>query len=102
MLRVSLNGHLLAESRDTIVDEEGNHYFPPTSVRKSTLSRSDTTSVSVRKGTAFYYNAMVDNRLTKDVAWYYPTAISDRTKSIEGYIAFDKVSQQFICVIFTV
>lgn len=41
MVKVTLEGHLLAESSDTIV-VEGNHYFPPSSVEKSDLSDSDT------------------------------------------------------------
>lgn len=34
MVKVTLDGVVLAESNDTIV-VEGNHYFPPADVRKS-------------------------------------------------------------------
>ncbi|KAF8968956.1 hypothetical protein BDZ97DRAFT_1915655 [Flammula alnicola] len=88
-MRVSLDGHLLAESDDTIL-VEGNDYFPPATVRTSFLSRSDTTSVCPWKGTASYYNAIVDGNTIQDIAWYYPNTISDKAKPIEGYVAFYK------------
>ncbi|KDR82359.1 hypothetical protein GALMADRAFT_57954 [Galerina marginata CBS 339.88] len=90
MPRVSLDGHLLAESNETKVIE-GNHYFPLTSVRTSILSSSDTASVCPWKGTASYYNAVIDGKTYKDVAWYYPNTITERAKPIEGFVAFYKV-----------
>lgn len=51
VVRVSLESHLLAEYDATIL-VEGNHYFPPTSVRKSSLSHSNTRSVCPWKGCA--------------------------------------------------
>ncbi|KAF9479944.1 DUF427-domain-containing protein [Pholiota conissans] len=95
MVRVVLDGHLLAESDDTIV-VEGNHYFPPTSVRTSLLSRSDTTSVCFWKGTASYYDAVLsEGKTVKDVAWYYPNTITDKAKPIEAYVAFYKNKVDF-------
>jgi len=38
------NGTVLAESDETIVIE-GNHYFPPSSIKDSFFSKSDTTFV---------------------------------------------------------
>lgn len=40
-VKVTLDGHLLAQSDNTIV-VEGNHYFPPDSVSKNELSNSNT------------------------------------------------------------
>jgi uncharacterized protein (DUF427 family) len=95
MVRVTLDDHVLAESNDTIV-VEGNHYFPPTSVRTSMLSPSETTSVCPWKGwvhfdrptqspelplayfhifrTASYYDAVLSGKTTvNDVAWSVQT-----------------------------
>lgn len=95
MIRVSLGGHLLAESNATVF-VEGNHYFPPDSVRTKLFTKSDTTSVCPWKGTASYYNVELEGKTFRDIAWYYPTTISERAKPIEGYIAFykDKVDVQ--------
>jgi len=41
MVKVTLNGQILAESDKTEV-VEGNHYFPPDSVKKELLSDSST------------------------------------------------------------
>lgn len=41
------------------------------------------------KGTASYYNIVVDGKENQDAAWYYPEA-SQLAKAIEGYIAFWK------------
>ncbi|KAG6829468.1 hypothetical protein H0H92_004430 [Tricholoma furcatifolium] len=81
MTKVSLNGTILAESNET-VEVENNQYFPPSSVNKSFFSNSNTK-------TASYYDATVDGKTVKDIAWYYPKA-SEKAKKIEGYIAFYK------------
>ncbi|KAF8626024.1 hypothetical protein AX15_005114 [Amanita polypyramis BW_CC] len=88
MVKVSYNGTVLAESKETIVIE-GNHYFPPSSIKENLFTNSNTSTVCPWKGTASYYNATVDGKAIKDVAWYYPDA-SARAKSIEGYVAFYK------------
>ncbi|KAF8904126.1 DUF427-domain-containing protein [Gymnopilus junonius] len=87
MVRVSLDGQVLAESKDTVV-VEGNYYFPPSSVKKSVLSPSATSTVCSWKGNASYYDAMINGKSHKDVAWYYPATISDRAKPIENWVAF--------------
>ncbi|KAJ3504640.1 hypothetical protein NLJ89_g7833 [Agrocybe chaxingu] len=89
MVQVTLDGNVLAESNDTIVIE-GNHYFPPGSVKTSLLGKSDTSTVCPWKGTASYYDAVVDGKTVKDIAWYYPSTITDKAKPIEGYVAFYK------------
>ncbi|KAF9465763.1 DUF427-domain-containing protein [Collybia nuda] len=88
MTIVTLNGTVIAQSDDTKV-VEGNHYFPPSSVKTGLFTDSDTSSVCPWKGTASYYNATVNGNFIKDVAWYYPSA-SEKAKDIEGYIAFYK------------
>ncbi|KAF9447301.1 DUF427-domain-containing protein [Macrolepiota fuliginosa MF-IS2] len=88
-VKVTIGDHVLAESSDTIV-VEGNHYFPPDAVTKSEFSDSKTQTVCGWKGTASYYNAVIDGKEVKDVAWYYPQTTTDKAKHIEGYIAFYK------------
>ena len=82
------NGETLAESADTIV-VEGNHYFPPDSVRTEKLRESDTHTVCPWKGVASYYDAVVNGVTNKDAAWYYPDP-KPAASEITGYIAFWK------------
>ena len=82
------NGATIAESNDTIV-VEGNHYFPPEAVNKAFLQPSETHTVCGWKGTASYYNVVVNGQVNKDAAWYYPE-MKDAAKNIEGYVAFWK------------
>ncbi|KAK0187926.1 hypothetical protein F5146DRAFT_934062 [Armillaria mellea] len=89
-MKVSLNGTVLAESNHTVVIEN-NHYFPPSSVKTDLFTDSKTSSVCPWKGTAAYYNANVDGKEVKDIAWYYPNP-SEKAKSIVNYVAFYKVS----------
>ncbi|KAF8073415.1 DUF427-domain-containing protein [Lyophyllum atratum] len=88
MTKVTLNGTVLAESNETVV-VENNHYFPPSSVKTSLFTDSETHTVCGWKGTASYYSANVDGNIVNDVAWYYPE-VSEKAKSIKGYIAFYK------------
>lgn len=83
------NGEVLAESNDTVV-VEGNHYFPPASLKRSFFSDSSTTTtVCPWKGTASYYNIEVDGKVNKDAAWLYPTPKPDAA-NITGRVAFWK------------
>lgn len=82
------NGAVLAESNDTVV-VEGNHYFPADSINRDYFSNSDTHTVCPWKGTASYYNIVVNGEVNKDAAWYYP-APKDAAKEIEGRVAFWK------------
>lgn len=82
------NGKIIAESEDTI-NVEGNQYFPANTVNKDFLSGSETHTVCHWKGTASYYNLVVDGETNKDAAWYYPET-SGLAENIKGYIAFWK------------
>jgi uncharacterized protein (DUF427 family) len=85
-MRATWNGAVLAESEQTIV-VEGNQYFPPEAVKREHLRASDTHTVCGWKGTASYYDVVVDGAVNKDAAWYYPTP-KDAAKQIANYIAF--------------
>jgi uncharacterized protein (DUF427 family) len=80
------NGQVIAESNQT-KNVEGNAYFPPDSVNKEFLKSSDNHSVCPWKGTASYYDVVVDDKVNKDAAWYYPEP-SDKAMQIKDYIAF--------------
>lgn len=87
-MRATWNGAVLAESEDTVV-VEGNHYFPPSALRNEFFRPSRTTSVCAWKGTASYYDVVVDGKVNPDAAWYYPDA-KPEAKKIEGRVAFWK------------
>ncbi|KAF8914900.1 hypothetical protein CPB85DRAFT_466370 [Mucidula mucida] len=91
-MKVTANGTVLAESNDTIVIEN-NHYFPPSSVKQELFNDSNTSTHCPWKGTAAYYNAQVDGKTINDIAWYYPEPL-EKAKSIAGYVAFYKVTNE--------
>jgi uncharacterized protein (DUF427 family) len=81
-------GKVLAESDDTIA-VEGNEYFPPDSINTEYFQPSETHTVCGWKGTASYYDIVVDGEINGDAAWYYPET-KEAAREIEGYIAFWK------------
>jgi len=86
MARAQWNGRVIAESEATIL-VEGNHYFPPESVDASYLTRSDAHTVCPWKGTASYYDIIVDGDTNAGAAWYYPEP-KPAASDIKNYIAF--------------
>ena len=88
MARAVWNGAVIAESPDTVV-VEGNHYFPPDSVKRDYLRGSDTHTVCPWKGTASYYDIVVGDAINKDAAWYYPET-KDAARHVAGRVAFWK------------
>ncbi|MDH3710626.1 MAG: DUF427 domain-containing protein [Cyclobacteriaceae bacterium] len=82
------NDQVLAESDQTIVIE-GNHYFPPDSVKWEFFEKSDTHSVCPWKGQASYHHVMVNGQNNPDAAWYYPDP-KEAAKGFKDYIAFWK------------
>ena len=86
MAKAMWNGKVVAESDKTEV-VEGNQYFPLDSVRKEYLQPSDKESACPWKGTASYYNVVVDGNVNENAAWYYPNP-KDAAKQIKDYVAF--------------
>ena len=86
MPRAIWNGAVLAES-DHCPVVEGNHYFPPGTVRREYLRESATHTVCGWKGTASYYDVVVGSETNRDAAWYYP-APADAARTIAGHVAF--------------
>ena len=82
------NGQVLAESDNTIV-VEGNHYFPADSVKTEYFEPSRTNTACFWKGTANYYDIVVNGDKNADAAWYYPETKTE-AKNIENHVAFWK------------
>jgi len=85
------NGVTIAESDHTIVIE-GNHYFPPDSVRREFLTESQTHTICPWKGEASYYNVRVNDEINQDAAWYYPSPKEGSIKRVgddyRNFVAF--------------
>ena len=82
------NNTVIAESDATKVIE-GNHYFPPESIKKEFFKSSESHTTCPWKGQASYYSLEVNGETNADAAWFYPQA-SELAKEIQGYVAFWK------------
>jgi uncharacterized protein (DUF427 family) len=87
-MKATWEGVVLAESDDTVV-VEGNHYFADSALSREHFRPSDTHTTCPWKGVASYYDVVVDGKVNKDAAWYYPTP-KDAAKSVSGRVAFWK------------
>ena len=88
MPRAIWNGVVVADSPTTEV-VEGNHYFPPGSVKREYFRDSATHTECGWKGTASYYTLDVNGQTNPDAAWYYPEP-KPAARKIAGYVAFWK------------
>jgi uncharacterized protein (DUF427 family) len=88
MARAVWNGVVLAES-DRCEMVEGNHYFPPQSVKREYLKPSDTHTECSWKGTASYYHVEAGGQRNPDAAWYYPEPRA-AARNIKDHVAFWK------------
>ncbi|MGZ8444784.1 MAG: DUF427 domain-containing protein [Candidatus Binatia bacterium] len=77
---------VVAESNETMV-VEGNHYFPPESIKKDCFAPSDTHSTCPWKGLASYYHVKVGDQVNQDAAWFYPEP-KEAAGSIKNHVAF--------------
>lgn len=90
MPKATWNGAVLAEAPERDVQHvEGNVYFPPAAVDRTRLRDSATHTVCHWKGTASYYDVVVDGTVNAEAAWYYPET-SPEAAHIRGYVAFWK------------
>lgn len=80
------NGTLIAQSDETVV-VEGNHYFPPASVRREFLTESSTHTTCPWKGEASYYSIHINGSQNQDAAWYYPDP-KEAAAEIKDHVAF--------------
>lgn len=88
MPKATWNNCVLAECDETIVIE-GNHYFPPDTINKSFFRESASETICAWKGTANYYDIVVDDEVNEQAAWYYPSPKSEAAQ-IKDHVAFWK------------
>jgi uncharacterized protein (DUF427 family) len=86
MAKATWNGAVIAESDRTEL-VEGNHYFPPDSVRREHLHDSATHTTCPWKGVASYFDVVVDGKTNRDAAWYYP-APKEAASRIKDHVSF--------------
>ncbi|MEO8130991.1 MAG: DUF427 domain-containing protein [Bryobacteraceae bacterium] len=79
---------ILADS-GACIQVEGNQYFPPDSLQRQFFEPSSTTTVCSWKGTASYYDIVVNGKRNAAAAWFYPEP-KDAAAEIRGYIGFWK------------
>lgn len=85
-MRAIHNGEVVAESDETIV-VEGNHYFPPSSIRSEAFTPTDHSTHCPWKGDAAYYTVTADGVSAENAAWYYPEP-KEKAAQIKDYVAF--------------
>ena len=87
MPQAVFNGQVIADSEDTVV-VEGNHYFPPDSIKHEFfVERDGYETVCPWKGTASYYDVDVNGERADAVAWTYRDP-SPAAANIKNHVAF--------------
>ena len=87
-MKATWNGVVLAESDATVV-VEGNHYFPPDALDRQYLRDSAHTTVCPWKGTAGYFDVVVDGQTNANAAWIYRQP-KEAASEIRDHVAFWK------------
>lgn len=85
-MKATWNNTIIAESDSTVIIE-GNHYFPPDSVKREYLEKSSTSYTCPWKGDADYYHIVMNGERNTDAVWVYPNP-KEAAKEIAGYFAF--------------
>jgi len=86
MAKAVWNGAVLAESDHTVI-VEGNHYFPMDAVNDEYFTESTSTSRCPWKGTASYFDVVVDGQVNRGAAWIYHDP-KPAAADIKGRVAF--------------
>ena len=86
MAKVTWNSAILAES-DQCETVEGNLYFPPAALNMEYFRPIAQTTVCGWKGTANYYDIVVNGQVNPGAAWYYADP-KPAASAIKGYVAF--------------
>jgi uncharacterized protein (DUF427 family) len=81
-------GKVIAES-DAFETVEGNVYFPPQALVREHFRPSEHHTVCGWKGTASYYDVVVDGETNPSAAWFYPDP-KPAAANIKGHVAFWK------------
>lgn len=87
MPRAVWNGAVIAESDDVEV-VDGYTYFPSDAVNREHLQPSDHHTTCPWKGTASYYDVVVDGEVNRTAAWYYPDPSNRAAPLVGGRIGF--------------
>jgi len=82
------NGKTIAETTN-FETVEGNVYFPRESLIQEFFQESSHNSICPWKGTASYFDVVVDGKVNQNAAWYYPDP-KQPAANIKGYVAFWK------------
>ncbi len=94
---VSTGDQIIAKSSAALSLKEGSYspvlYIPFEDVAANLISKSETTSYCPFKGTANYWNVVIDGETIVDAAWSYEGPF-DEMLAIKGHLAFypDKVA----------
>jgi len=86
MAKAVWNDKVIAESEKFEL-VEGNVYFPKSAVKAEFLRESQTHTTCGWKGVASYYDVVVDGKVNRDGAWYYPSP-SAAAANILDHVAF--------------
>ena len=86
MATAEFNGVIIAESDNTVMID-GNHYFPPDSLKPEYLAAAELTTACHWKGLASYYDIVVKGESAPNSAWYYPEP-KDAAAEIRDHVAF--------------
>ena len=88
MAKATWQDTTLAESSRT-EQVEGNQYFPEGSIQREFFQPSSHTTVCPWKGTAHYYDVVVNGKKNENAAWYYPDP-KPAAANIKDHVAFWK------------
>ena len=88
MPKATWENTVTAES-DNCVVVEGNQYFPLDAVHKEFLQPATQTTICGWKGTANYYDIVVNGKRNAGAAWYYADP-KPAAAEIKGRVAFWK------------
>jgi uncharacterized protein (DUF427 family) len=86
MTKAIWNNTVIAESDHTEM-VEGNHYFPPNTIKKEYFRPNKTSTVCPWKGVASYYDVVVNDQINSGAAWCYP-APKAAAANIKDHVAF--------------
>lgn len=84
----SWNGQIISSS-DHCIEVEGNAYFPPDAIDMKYFKPNSSTSGCPWKGTAGYFDIVVDGKTNASAAWIYRDPKS-AAAPIKNYVAFWK------------
>jgi uncharacterized protein (DUF427 family) len=89
--RARFEGHVIADSGDALVLQEGGHkpvvYFPREDVSMEYLSRTDRRTHCPHKGYACYYTLLMDGHFADNAVWTYEEPLP-QVELIRGRLAF--------------